>query len=76
MHVSGDRPEVSLIFDQFGTVASLENMPGKPVPSRPNIGVARQKRLHPRARLGWGVFRSMCMWLGMMAKANQVRRLA
>jgi hypothetical protein len=54
VHVSGHRPEVGLIFDQFGTIAALENMPGKAVPPRPNIGVARQKRLHAASEVGLG----------------------
>ncbi len=54
VHVSGHRPEVGLVFDQFGTIAALEHMSRKAVAARPAIRVARQKRLHARGEIGLG----------------------
>ena len=54
VHVSRHRPEVGLIFHQFGTIAALEHMPGKAVASRPAIGIAERNACMPRLRLGWG----------------------
>ncbi len=52
VHVPGHRPEVGFIFDQFGTITALENMPGKAVAPRPHIGIAGQKRLHAASEVG------------------------
>jgi hypothetical protein len=52
VHVSGHRPEVGLIFHQFGTIAALEDMPRKAMPARPTIGIGGEKRLHAAAEVG------------------------
>ncbi len=55
MHVSGQRPEVGLIFHQLGTKAALEDMPGKKRWRRDQIiGVAGEKRLHTAGEVGLG----------------------
>ena len=51
-------------------MVALENMPGKTVPPRPNIGVARQKRPHAASEVGLGGFEDDVQVVGHDANAN------
>ncbi len=69
VHVSGHRPEIGLIFHQFGSIAALENMPSKAVSPRPSIGITGQKRLHAASEVGLRSLEDDVQVVDMMAKA-------
>ena len=52
MDVAGQDPEIRLVLDQFGPVASLEEVPAMPVAACPPIGVRREEQLHSLGEVG------------------------
>ena len=51
MDVPGQDPEICLVLDQFGPVASLEEVPAMPEAACPPISVRREEQLHARGEV-------------------------
>ena len=54
MEVPAHRPEVGLVFDDFGAEPPLEHMTGPSVPTCPPDGVTGEESLHAAREIGLG----------------------
>ena len=64
VHVARHRPEVGLVLDQLGPIATQEDMPAEPMAPRSGVGIGGEEGLYAAGQVGLGRFENHMEMVG------------